>query len=61
MEKCRDNIENSLIVSERIAYLAEHHDHDEDQTDHQDGSQNQDVGPGVKYCCYTKGIDLNNI
>ena len=61
MKKCRHNIENSLIVSERITNLAEHNDHDEDQTDHQDGYQDQDVGPAVKYSGYTEGINLMDI
>ena len=61
MKKCRHNIENSLIVSERITNLAEHNDHDEDQTDHQDGYQDQDVGPAVKYSGYTEGINLISV
>ena len=43
MKKCRNNIENGLIVSERIPNLSEHNDQDEDQTDHQDGRQDEDV------------------
>ena len=61
LKKCRNNIENGLIVSERIPNLSEYNDQDEDQTDHQDGRQDEDVGPGVKHCGNTKGINLSNI
>ena len=61
MKKCRHNIEDSLIVSERIPNLPEDNDHDEDQADDEDGGQDPDVGPLVEYCGNTKGIDLINI